>query len=343
MSWPINYQPPGPNHAPVLIGYDSTSTAPGGNTVPVAVDKTNGSVLVQLVSGGTTIENVNLNEVGGAAFALGQTVATGSLPVVINSDTLLATSANQTNGTQQSKITDGTSILTVPTQGSTTAGQNGLLLMGAVLTAAPSYSTTQTSPLSLTTAGYLRVQARSDSTTGTAVPTTAYFIGISDGTNLVAARTGLVDATSSALINGTSFLFNGTNFDRTRGYAGVSAGTATGIQATATVGGLMPIGTKLNTSSNHLTSNATTTLTAATAYISSIAISNEIGGTTSTITIQDKSGTPLKLVNGLATTAITTAPTIISFNTPVLMTSGIDVITAGAVAATVDVWVNYYQ
>lgn len=107
--------------------------------------------------------------------------------------------------------------------------------------------------------------------------------------------------------------------------------------------GTSPISTSLNTFSVRLTTNTTTTPVASTAYISSIAISSEIGGTTSTVTIQDKQGTPLKLVNGLATTALTTAPTIINFQTPVKMVSGIDIITAGAVAATIDVWVNYYN
>lgn len=92
-----------------------------------------------------------------------------------------------------------------------------------------------------------------------------------------------------------------------------------------------------------LTSNTTTTPVASTAYISTIAISSEVTGTTSTMTIQDKQGTPLKLVNGFSTTVLTTTPTIVNFQTPVKMTSGIDVITAGAVAATVDIWINYYQ
>lgn len=107
--------------------------------------------------------------------------------------------------------------------------------------------------------------------------------------------------------------------------------------------GLSPSNTNLVTYSIHLTTNTTTTPTAATAYISSVAITNEVGGTTSTVTIQDKQGTPLKLVSGLATTALTTAPTTFTFNTPVVMVGGIDIITAGAVAATIDVWVNYYQ
>lgn len=106
---------------------------------------------------------------------------------------------------------------------------------------------------------------------------------------------------------------------------------------------LAPAGTALNTYSVHITTNTTTTPVASTAYISTITISNEVAGTTSNITIQDKQGTPLKLVNGLATTALTTAPTLLTWATPQKMVSGIDIITSGAVAATVDVWINYYQ
>jgi hypothetical protein len=106
---------------------------------------------------------------------------------------------------------------------------------------------------------------------------------------------------------------------------------------------LNPAATALNTYSVHLTSNTTTTPTSSTAYISSISISSEVAGTTSTVTIQDKQGTPLKLVNGLSTTTLTTTPTTINFQTPVKMVSGIDIVTAGSVAATVDIWLNYYQ
>lgn len=99
----------------------------------------------------------------------------------------------------------------------------------------------------------------------------------------------------------------------------------------------------INQYSVHLTSNATTTPTSTTSYISSIVISAEVGGTTSTATIQDKQSTPLKLVNGLTTVAATTGPTTYNFQTPIKMVGGIDIITAGAVAATIDVWINYYQ
>lgn len=131
-------------------------------------------------------------------------------------------------------------------------------------------------------------------------------------------------------------VWNGASWDRIRGNTTVG-------QFVSVKGGLMPDGTALNTYSVHLTTNTTTTPVASTAYVSSIVVSNEVGGTTSSVTIQDKQGTPLKLVNGLATTALTTAPTVINFQTPVKMVSGIDIITAGAVAATIDIWINYYN
>ena len=106
--------------------------------------------------------------------------------------------------------------------------------------------------------------------------------------------------------------------------------------------GLMPLGTQLVAPySLHSTTNATTTPTASTAYISSIVVSTVVAGTTSTITIKDKSGTPLTLIPGDATTTV--GKVTHNFQTPVLMTSGIDIVTAGAVAATVDIWVNYFQ
>lgn len=102
-------------------------------------------------------------------------------------------------------------------------------------------------------------------------------------------------------------------------------------------------GTSLNTYATRITSNTTTSPTSSTAYISSITITTEVAGTTSTVTIRDKQGTPQVLVNGLTTTAASLTPTVLNFQTPVKMTSGIDIVTAGAVAGTVDVWVNYYQ
>lgn len=188
----------------------------------------------------------------------------------------------------------------------------------------------------------------SNSQTGSPTPGNAFYIGGNLAGSGTLAAPNVTSFAADTLNNGDvgietaahGFVYNGSSWDRQRSMGGLSG--STGLVAGGIAGGLMPNGTALNTFSLHSTSNATTTPTASTAYISSIAISNEVGGTTSTITIQDKQGTPLKLVNGLATTALTTAPTIINFQTPVKMVSGIDIITAGAVAATVDIWINYY-
>jgi hypothetical protein len=112
------------------------------------------------------------------------------------------------------------------------------------------------------------------------------------------------------------------------------------IRASQPISGLLKT---LTPTANHLTTNATTTLTAADAWISSVVITTDAGGTTSSITVQDKSATPKKLVNAAVTTAISTTPTVLSLPQPVLMSGGIDIVTAGAVAATVDIWVSYWQ
>ena len=107
--------------------------------------------------------------------------------------------------------------------------------------------------------------------------------------------------------------------------------------------GNIPAGTRLVPYSARISSNATTTPTSTVCYVSSISITVEAGGTGSTIVIRDKSGTPLILVDGLVTTAINTTPNVLNFETPVKMIGGIDIITAGVAAATVSVWINYYQ
>ncbi len=200
----------------------------------------------------------------------------------------------------------------------------------------------------------------SNSATGSAVPANAFYIAGTNGGNLTGIGVGAVGDSSSTgnvgvYANARMEVYNGTSQDMARSATAANNTTGTGLLGVAELewdgtnyqripsARFAPSTTKLNTNSYHITTNTTNTPTASTAYISSIAISAEVGGTTSSITIQDKQGTPLKLVNGLSTTAVTTAPTIISFHTPVLMTSGIDIITAGAVAGTVDVWINWFQ
>lgn len=220
----------------------------------------------------------------------------------------------------------------------------------------------------------------SSTATGSAAPANAFYVAGSASTNslltgIMSANWNQGDGTGNTLTGLVVFspLYNGATEDRTRSIINGTNSIGTGIAAVGMVAqlddtspttitenqfgnlridsarklrvndGTSPDATALVTYAVHLTTNTTTTPTAATAYISSITVSSEVGGTTSTVTIQDKQGTPLKLVNGLATTAVTTAPTTVNFQTPVVMTSGIDIVTAGAVAATIDVWINYYQ
>lgn len=127
------------------------------------------------------------------------------------------------------------------------------------------------------------------------------------------------------------------------GKIGIDQTTPGTTNAVALSGGVMPAGTALNTYEVLLTTNTTTTPTATLSYISSIVITVDTAGTTSSVTIADKSGTPVTLVNGLSTATAFLAPTIYNFQTPIKMTGGFTIVTAGAVAATVSVWVNYYQ
>lgn len=91
-----------------------------------------------------------------------------------------------------------------------------------------------------------------------------------------------------------------------------------------------------------ITTNVTTTPTAATAWVSSIVITTEVAGTTSTIEIKNKEATPKVLIpNSIVTTVA--GVQIYNFEEPQVMTSGIDIVTAGAVAATVDVFISYWQ
>ncbi len=97
-------------------------------------------------------------------------------------------------------------------------------------------------------------------------------------------------------------------------------------------------------STSHITAKTTTTPTSATAYVSSIAIACSGAGTAWTMVIRDKSGTPLILIPSFTLTIPTTGlPIILNFTEPIIMASGIDIITAGTTAGTVDVFITYWQ
>ena len=109
-----------------------------------------------------------------------------------------------------------------------------------------------------------------------------------------------------------------------------------------TYDGSYPSGTEINTYSTQLTGNGTTSVTSETSYISSIAICVSVAGAASTITIEDR-GMPFILVNAMSTSTVSTSPTVLNFNSPLKMLNGIQIVTTGSTAATVNVFITYYQ
>lgn len=94
----------------------------------------------------------------------------------------------------------------------------------------------------------------------------------------------------------------------------------------------------------HITSAGTTTVTSATCYVSTVVISCSNAGTTYTIKIQNKEGTPKILIPQYTLTVPTNgAPnTNLLWDEPVIMTGGVDLVTTGT-PGVVDVWVTYWQ
>jgi hypothetical protein len=306
---------------------------------------------------------------------------TGNLRTSVNNTVTVGTHAVTQSGTWQNQITDGTTVANVGPASGAQTGQAYLQSGGTYREAASLSAGSLNADLIPSTdlSGYKWVSIQ---VTGIFVGVLT-FQASNDNTNFVSIALTTSNSTNAgptvSMSSGTGIWHGPFNYRYLRvRMTTYSSGTATGTaeyytlpggnntvgaQTTAAQSGtwtvqpgntanttpwlvnalLNPSGTALNTYSVHLTSNTTTTPTASTAYISSISISSEVAGTTSTVTIQDKQGTPLKLVNGFSTTALTTTPTVVNFQTPVKMTSGIDIVTAGAVAATIDVWINYYQ
>ena len=96
-----------------------------------------------------------------------------------------------------------------------------------------------------------------------------------------------------------------------------------------------------NYSASHITTKTTTTPTSSTAYVSAIAICVTDAGTTETLVIKNKEGTPKTIYT--AGTAVAAGNTYISFPEPIIMTSGIDIVTGGTTAGVVDVFITYWQ
>lgn len=92
-------------------------------------------------------------------------------------------------------------------------------------------------------------------------------------------------------------------------------------------------------SSSHITTKTTTTPVSTDCYVWAISICVTGAGTTQTLVIQDKAGTPQALYT--AGSAIAVGNTYINFMRPILMTGGIDIVTGGTTAGTQDVKITY--
>lgn len=154
--WTTSSNPFGDNRTPGLLGLASDGS---GVMVPVAVDPTTGAVITESATASTS--SVNLVKVGGTNVSLGQTTKSASIPVTLASDqnnaletggnlatiatntSGLATSADQTNGNQQTKVTDGTNIVNVLKSDGTAVGQNAQLVSGSYLSTSFTTTTAQ--------------------------------------------------------------------------------------------------------------------------------------------------------------------------------------------------------
>lgn len=353
--------------------YREVQATPG--TVAIAVTNPDGTPIAGGSGGGDT--SVNLDKVGGASVALGQTTKSASIPVVSASDsdyldlpftTGVTTGAqvllNDTDVSQYSSfaivwtgvgvglaasvqfapVAAGTYTVNSATlnRSSSTAGPSttgvsaGIVYEGPII--GPFMRLNITILTSGTATGFIRLHKRpfiphvifATPGSGTTGPGKAEDVASAAGDMLfgigaIRRDTPVANANVSNDGDYTNVLTD--NF----GMAWVNDRSA-------------PVGKFLVPTSNRITTNVTTTPTAATCWLSSITVCVEAAGTTSTLTVQDKSGTPIVLIKNLSTAAILGNGEITyNFQTPVLMTGGIDIITAGAAAATVDVFTNYYQ
>ncbi len=124
---------------------------------------------------------------------------------------------------------------------------------------------------------------------------------------------------------------------------GTTVASVTGVQDVMPRKRTGATGLSPNYYATRITSKATTTPTAATAYVSVITFACSAAGTAWTFVVQNKEATPKILVPSITLTVPTTGAVIMQFNEPVLMTSGIDIVTGGTTAGTVDVFITYWQ
>lgn len=146
------------NHVPAAGGFYSSSTPTiiANNVYPLQLDSS-GNLLVNVVAGGSGGGNVNLNQVGGASYSLGQTTASGSLPVTVaTNDSVLtnttgvvqaaSTTANSSNNIQTYGAEGAVVVLNI----SAVSGGNVTLVINGVTSSGYTYPILQPTSVSLT-------------------------------------------------------------------------------------------------------------------------------------------------------------------------------------------------
>lgn len=165
-------------------------------------------------------------------------------------------------------------------------------------------------------------------------------------------RVTIASDNTAFAVNATLQASSGTDIGKLTANQSINVSQVNGGTAVASVTGVQDVMPRKRSGSTglsptyyaaHITTKTTTTPTSSTCYVSSVVISCSAAGSTWTFKIQDKSGTPLILVPAFTLTVPTNLPLVISLTEPILMTSGIDIVTAGTTAGTVDVWITYWS
>lgn len=146
-----------------------TGASGGGGAVTIADG-------ADVAEGATTDAAVTAGSTGTVSGKLRQISAD-----IATSNTLMATSANQTNGTQQTKLTDGTNVVNVLKSDGTAAGQNAGLVAGTYMSVP--FTTTTVQAVGTTDVGNYRWVSVHTNTQGTS--SAIAFQGSNDGTNWV--------------------------------------------------------------------------------------------------------------------------------------------------------------
>lgn len=87
---------------------------------------------------------------------------------------------------------------------------------------------------------------------------------------------------------------------------------------------------------------ATTTITSSTAYLGAIALTVITPNASTLLSVRDRQGTPVVLINNLNTSVGDDVPQFITFPVPIKMTSGIDIFLSNT-SSTINAWAEYWQ